>query len=67
MSYDETIVKNTVIYMQNNNNIDVLNCKANTRSSYNAKTAILHYTLKRLMQKMGSFIIIKGRLNFLNK
>jgi len=41
-SYDETIVKITTINVQNKNNIDVLNCKANTRSSYTTKTAILY-------------------------
>jgi len=46
MSYDETIVKITIINMQNKNNIYVLNCEANNRSSYTTKTAIL-YMLKR--------------------
>jgi len=39
MGYDERIVKITTINMQNKNNIDVLNCNANTRSSYTTKTA----------------------------
>jgi len=45
MSYDKTIVKITTINMQNKNNIDVLNCKANITSSYTTKTAIL-YTIR---------------------
>jgi len=44
MSYDETIVKITTINMQNKNNIYVLNCKVNIRSSYTTKTAILYTT-----------------------
>jgi len=53
--------------MQNKNNIEVLNCKANIRPSYTTKTQ-QYFTLHvEKIQGMESFIIIKDRLDFLNK
>jgi len=56
MSYDETVVKDATINMQNNNNIDILNCKANLGRVKILKQQYFTLHVKKI-QGLGSFII----------